>query len=1094
MSLPLDSATAHQLAEAARAANTQALQHPAKMASYLDRNWHARAHSDLISQSLADLADGTVRRLLITTPPQIGKLCSDDTPVPTTTGWKRHGDLRVGDDVIHPSGKPTRVVAVHEPDVASMVVRTRSGAELTVHPRHEWTVYDRHRHVWDTVETQELMYGMRPGRGRGWSRNTNTWGTRPIKLRTGGDGRGGRWRFQLPWQEAFDLPDADLPVDPYTLGVWLGDGSTTKPAITHDPADVYELPYQVTSVQQHATTGVLTTSYSGLFTDLIALGVASRDYGVRSKHIPDGYLRASDEQRWDLLCGLVDSDGTITVEGQVTLSGSDQRLMYDVAELARTFGYRATVRAMPPTTSTSGIAGTKWVYIVQFTPHDGRYPGRFTRKLKGIRSGKSRTRGAVVRRRDAITGVEHCTPRPGRCITVAAADGMYLVGEHMIPTHNSTLVSEWFPFWWLARNPQHRVIVGSYGTSLANRRGRVVRRLVREHGWRYGLEMERGAASVAEWTLETGGGLKSVGVGSAVTGSPADCVAAGTLITTENGLIPAARLARMPNPPRVAAYSHPRQRFEWQPLLAVRALKAPALRELHTYGGRSLWCTPDHPVYILGKGYVPAARVKRGMELVAGTDMPGALEPRGFPLPTPDPERAVGESTRPATAPPVHHRRTETALPARVPDWVTSNTPVRNQRSGEWRTVYDFQVRDCQNFLADGILAHNCAIVDDPHKNRAEAESLVTRDKVWDWWSADITSRLAPGAPIVLVLTLWHTDDLAARVLQQDGREEHGGMWRVIRLPALADSADDPLARDWSEPLPHPKIPEGDHASARQHWDMKRSTSLVRDWHALYQCDPKPNEGALVSPELLRARRHVPPPAGVQRYGVAIDPAAGGRDLAGVIGGFLGDDSRLYVTHDSSRNGHSEQWGMEAALLAAEHDAEFVIFEKSGLFDQSVARTAFDSAWSAVERLQNGQAGEFDEDEHVRRAQQLSTLPAKPQLKFVVARKGKLLRAEPIAQQWFDDRMRTGAYLPHLEAEWTTHQVTDPESPGRIDASVYLAYEMLPIPGAEAMISVVSQLSRDQVQWEAQRRQTNASAAQPQMGARIQRAPIRPGQ
>lgn len=653
----------------------------------------------------------------------------------------------------------------------------------------------------------------------------------------------------------------------------------------------------------------------------------------------------------------------------------------------------------------------------------------------------------------------------------------------------SSLVSEWFPFWWLIRNPSHRVIVGSYGTSLANRRGRVVRRMVREHGWRWNLGFEPGAGAVAEWTLHTGGGLKSVGVGSAVTGSPADCVAAGTLITTENGLIPAARLARMTQPPRVAAYNHPRQRFEWQPLLAVRALKAPALRELHTYAGRSLWCTPDHPVYVFGHGYIPAAHVRPGMEILAGTDMPGTLQDREFALP--QPQRAVGETTKPATEPPVHYQRTETPLPARVPDWITSNTPVRNQRRGETRSVYDFQVQTCRNFLADGILAHNCAIVDDPHKNRAEAESLVTRDKVWDWWSADITSRLAPGAPIVLVLTLWHVDDLAARVLAQDGREEDGGMWRVLRMPALADSTTDPIGRNWGDPLPHPKIPEQDNTTARRHWDTKRDTSLVRDWHALYQCDPQPNEGALVTPELLRARRHHPPPAEPQRFGVAIDPSGGGRDLAGVIAGYLATDGRLYITHDASRNGHSETWAMEAALCAAENAADFVILEQN--YGGDMARVAFDSAWTAVARLARGDTGDWDQDSHVHRAQQLSELPHKPQIKLVTARKGKLLRAEPVAQQWYDDRLRTGTYLPDLEHEWCSWQITDPDSPGRIDASVYLAYEMLPIPGSEAMVSVASQLSRQQVQMESQRRQGAASVAQPQMGARIQRSPMRPG-
>ena len=647
----------------------------------------------------------------------------------------------------------------------------------------------------------------------------------------------------------------------------------------------------------------------------------------------------------------------------------------------------------------------------------------------------------------------------------------------------STLVSEWFPFWWLLHNPKHRVIVGSYGTSLANRRGRVVRRLVREHGWRWGMEMERGAASVAEWTLDTGGGLKSVGVGSAVTGSPADCVAGGTLITTEIGELPAARLARMKNPPRVAGWNHIQAHFEWCHLVAVRALRVNQLRELLTESGRSLWCTPDHPVFVIGRGYVPAGTVRPGSEVIAGEHPQAALAERPFPLGAPQPA-AAGEHTRPAVHQPSPHTA-EPALPARRRDWIAANRPLRTTA----RTVYDFQVSACNNFLADGILAHNCAIVDDPHKNRAEAESLVTRDKVWDWWSADITSRLAPGAPIVLVMTLWHIDDLAARVLAQDGREEDGGMWRVIRLPALADDPADPLGRAWADPLPHPKITEGETQAEREHWSTKRATSLVRDWHALYQCDPQPNEGALVTPELLRARRHIPPGADVQRFGVAIDPSGGGRDLAGVIAGYLADDGRLYITHDSSRNGHSEQWAMEAALLAAENDADFVILEKN--YGGDMARVSFDSAWDALARLQRGDTHDWDQADHVRRAHELSTLPHKPQIKLVTARKGKLLRAEPIAQQWYDDRLRTGAYLPELEQEWTSWQVTDPESPGRIDASCYLAYELLPIPGSEAMVSTASALSREQITAESHRRAAERPA-QPQMAARIQRRPASP--
>jgi hypothetical protein len=73
---------------------------------------------------------------------------------------------------------------------------------------------------------------------------------------------------------------------------------------------------------------------------------------------------------------------------------------------------------------------------------------------------------------------------------------------------------------------------------------------------------------------------------------------------------------------------------------------------------------------------------------------------------------------------------------------------------------------------------------------------------------------------------------------------------------------------------------------------MKR-TSIVRDWHALAQGDPRPAEGVLVSDDLLRMLRDSSTAVEPQRIAVAIDPSGGGRDVAGVIGGFLGDDGRV---------------------------------------------------------------------------------------------------------------------------------------------------------------------------------------------------------
>lgn len=97
----------------------------------------------------------------------------------------------------------------------------------------------------------------------------------------------------------------------------------------------------------------------------------------------------------------------------------------------------------------------------------------------------------------------------------------------MVPpqTGKSSLAAAWAPFWWLIRHPAARVIVASYGQQLAVNRGRTIRRMVTNHGWRWDMRLAWGSRQIAEWELETGGGIKSVGVGAGVTGFPADLLA-----------------------------------------------------------------------------------------------------------------------------------------------------------------------------------------------------------------------------------------------------------------------------------------------------------------------------------------------------------------------------------------------------------------------------------------------------------------------------------------------------------------------------------------------------------------------------------------
>lgn len=127
-------------------------------------------------------------------------------------------------------------------------------------------------------------------------------------------------------------------------------------------------------------------------------------------------------------------------------------------------------------------------------------------------------------------------------------------------------------------------------------------------------------------------------------------------------------------------------------------------------------------------------------------------------------------------------------------------------------------------------------VVDDPIKDRRQADSVTYREAVWDWWTDVASTRLAPGAPVVLILTRWHDDDLAGRLLAA----EDGDQWRVIRIPAQADQAEgavDPLGREVGEFL--------DSARGRtlEQWARIKVRSGSRTWNALYQGRPSSAEG-----------------------------------------------------------------------------------------------------------------------------------------------------------------------------------------------------------------------------------------------------------
>lgn len=126
-------------------------------------------------------------------------------------------------------------------------------------------------------------------------------------------------------------------------------------------------------------------------------------------------------------------------------------------------------------------------------------------------------------------------------------------------------------------------------------------------------------------------------------------------------------------------------------------------------------------------------------------------------------------------------------------------------------------------------------IIDDPHKDRQDAESELMRDRVWDWWQDVVLSRLGATASVLVIMTRWHEDDLVGRLIERSGDN-----WEVLNIPAeCVDPANDPLGRELGEFMVSAR------GRTREQWLKRKAEVGSRSWEALYQGHPTPTEGTI---------------------------------------------------------------------------------------------------------------------------------------------------------------------------------------------------------------------------------------------------------
>lgn len=343
------------------------------------------------------------------------------TPILTPSGWRRFGDLAVGDYVFHPSGKPTMVTQVHPIDQwDTWEVEVSDGTVLTFTGEHLFTVDEfvggpkRKRRTLDVraMAREGLVFD------------------RPLTKGSTKATKAGVGKFALPETEPLEFPERDLPVDPWVLGYWLGDGSTGFGSATADVDDVPHVRercraagYELSDLRQKKEGGrARQFTILGLSSDLRKVGV------LQDKHIPEEYLYASVEQRRALIQGLMDSDGYIDKKGSAEYCQVRKQIADGMAFLLRSMGVKVNVRESEAKLY-GRVTGPR--YRLTFKPYKHQNLVTLPRRAERVQEQRRKPIPRVIK------DVRRVAPVDARCITVAAEDGLYLVGETMVVTHNS---------------------------------------------------------------------------------------------------------------------------------------------------------------------------------------------------------------------------------------------------------------------------------------------------------------------------------------------------------------------------------------------------------------------------------------------------------------------------------------------------------------------------------------------------------------------------------------------------------------------------------------------------------------------------------
>lgn len=390
-----------------------------------------------------------------------GKLLDVHTPIPTPEGFKKMGDIQVGDFVISPRGIPVQVIFTSEVENNPQAYELEfdTGEKILCDARHLWRTRDIKERASLINLTEEFRKKRRLGRpSRAIENPKKLWAQNNIsalnKLRSYEYKEAGEGKVRTTEEIAktliirsthnhsvdvikpIDLPECDLLIDPYLFGLWLGDGFSGTGVVGMTEIDMDHISPMIAGTlsfrldTRNRKTPFKMMRMEGMTSKLRTLGV------YKNKHIPVEYLRSSFAQRMALLQGIMDTDGSCSPrDGGCEIGFSNKVLIEDTLELLSTLGIKARITKRRAKIYGKDCGETYRISFMSVYPVFRLARKLAYQKLVGHRADTQRR---------YIISAKRIAPVPMRCIQVDHPDGMYLVGRTMIATHNSYWL-RWYP-------------------------------------------------------------------------------------------------------------------------------------------------------------------------------------------------------------------------------------------------------------------------------------------------------------------------------------------------------------------------------------------------------------------------------------------------------------------------------------------------------------------------------------------------------------------------------------------------------------------------------------------------------------------------